>query len=79
MKTTTERDRLFAKTLANLILGPMSEYCNKNKIPFDELPLMPGQGAEVVELIIDNKISFSNAKILLNILYEQNLARTTKN
>jgi aspartyl-tRNA(Asn)/glutamyl-tRNA(Gln) amidotransferase subunit B len=50
-----------AKAAANWVLGPVKSYLNENAIPISKLPVTPAVLASLVEMVQEDKISFSVA------------------
>jgi len=49
------------KAVANWMLGPLKYYCNEKNISFSNFPLPERLIAELIDLTVSGKLSFSNA------------------
>jgi len=61
------------KAAANWLNGPLRSYLNENALELDTLKITPGQIAELIRLVEDNKISFSAAsqKVFPELLHKE--------
>ena len=62
--TIMSEDCCQAKTLANWILGPISEQSNKSSTTFHDCPITIKQLAKLLSMLEHSKISNNNAKVI---------------